>query len=427
MASLLQIMPAMAPLRKLAVALIVASLSHSCTTVRNEKDGTITIEDEPQTIILAADPHSALVYDIHCDSDWEVSLSYSWMVATPMSCHPTAPGDSRRLYLTAFQNSRETERKGTITIQSSSDRVSIPVIQLPAGYTGGISSSLQSGDGIFPSAGGMDKLVLFCDKEWVISHPEWLTVSKVSGEALSTQTLTLTTGENQTESELTGELVIISGQERKVIPVSQAFKAKQSTVASWTVGDNDFLVSWNSSHGNCWTSMGILPADSPDGSQAKASWHVSGESSEARTYIISSDLAGHLAVKPTWSGDYMLFEIPGADVSEGERLHLKAAIQSNVSGVPADWVLEHLENGLWVSDLELKITKTGVPVAIENIFTVSSGMTEQGFLSLRVRCNGTKSIGGSNLTSPQSSSAIRFVPFPDESGKINSISLTRAE
>ena len=64
----------MAPPRKLAVALTVASLSLSCT-VRNEKDGTITIEDEPLTIILAADPHSALVFDIHCDSDWEVSLS----------------------------------------------------------------------------------------------------------------------------------------------------------------------------------------------------------------------------------------------------------------------------------------------------------------------------------------------------------------
>lgn len=407
------------------VATVLCALA-SCSNIdRSEGDGTIAVEGLPETIILASEPRTALVFSIHCGSSWQVSLSDSWMAATPMSFHPGGTENAKEMYFTAFPNEREIERKGTLTLFSDSDKITVHVIQLPSGYEKGLRAVFKDGKGDFPTTGGLARLSVFSDRDWSMSVPGWMSADITSGKAYTTVTVVLSAGENLTGSARSGEILFLTEAGRLGVPVSQIYEIQKNIIAGWTLGNNDFLTGWNAANGYCWTSGGTLPADTPEGCQAVASWQTGDNSTAARTYIISSDLAGHLAVKPTWLNDCLNFDIPLTGVSAGDSLHFRAAIQSNVTGVPADWILEHSDGNTWTGDQSVKLPATKVPVGIDAGWRVTPELAEQGHIRIRVRCCGKMSVGGTLLESPQSGSALRFVPYPDADEESSFISLCR--
>ncbi|MGN0188067.1 MAG: BACON domain-containing protein [Candidatus Cryptobacteroides sp.] len=428
MAQMSQIIPTSAPIQRLAAHLAAAALLclASCTeTDRGGNDGIITVEGASQTIILAAEPRAAYVFSIRCDSDWKVSLSDSWMAATPTSCRTDGSANPKELYFTAFPNEREFERKGTLTLESDSDKVTFPVIQLPSGFSKGIRAVFRESTGELPTTGGQLRMTVFSDRDWSMSPPEWTSADITSGKAYTTTSIIISVGENLTGCDRSGEIIFLTDVGRLTVPVSQVYEIQKNIIAGWTLGDNDFMTDWNVTNGYCWTSAGYLPADTPEGCRAVASWNNGDNSSATRTYIISSDLAGHLAVKPTWVNDNMKFDIPLEGVSKGDSLRFRAAIQSNVISVPADWVLEHSEADVWITDLPLKLPALKTPVGIEAGWRVTQDMVEQGRILIRVRCDGNVSVGGTVLESPQSGSALRFVPYPDTDEESGYISVSR--
>ena len=406
-----------------ALVLTILLYAASCSDNGGGRSAEITLSGVPQTFVLSSEPRRSEEFSVICGGEWTVSLSEDWMVAAPMSGDVTPAGGGRKIYLTAYVNETAFERKGVVKVVSDCDTASIPVVQLPAGYSGGIRAGFPGGYADIPMEGGSLEMEVFADEDWTVSVPEWASASPDGGAAYETSRLMISCGANGTGSERRGEVTVRTGSGwKETFTITQSYRLQEAAIACWTVGDNDFMTDWNSKNGNCWTYEGRIPADRPSGSSAVASWHSGDNVSAARTFIISSDLAGHWAVKPTWKNDYMQFDVPLDAVEEGDSLRFRAALQSNVSTVPKDWVVEILRESGWIEDKVVSIAAMKTPYPVEAGLRITPELKREGILSVRIRCCGTMSVGGEELSSPSSGSALRFVPYPSPDNDDTSIS-----
>ncbi|MDD6252476.1 MAG: BACON domain-containing carbohydrate-binding protein [Bacteroidales bacterium] len=395
----------------------------SCSDAGGGKGLEIVLGGATEIIVLPSEPRRSVEFSVSCGGKWAIDLSGDWLVAAPLSGEGTPEDGGRKIYLTAYVNEETIERQGIVKVVSDCDTVAVPVVQLPAGYSGGIRLRCPEESPVLPMDGGAVSMTVFADEDWTLSAPEWAVPDVRAGEAYKTAFVKIACGANDSGAERSGKVTVRTGSGwEESFTIRQSYKLQENLIASWTVGDNDFMTDWNSKNGNCWTYEGRIPADRPSGSSAEASWHSGDNVSATRTFIISSDLAGHWAVKPTWKNDYMQFDVPLDAVEEGDSLRFRAALQSNVSTVPKDWTVEILRESGWIEDNVVRISAMKTPYPVEAGLRITPELKLKGSISVRIRCCGTMSVGGEELSSPSSGSALRFVPYPSPDNDDVSIS-----
>ena len=274
-------------------------------------------------------------------------------------------------------------------------------------------------------------LTISCGDSWeAVASDPWIILTPSRGKASVKKTVYVTALENGGITARKGSIVFSSRKESATVglcqmsdyvpPVDQPQEpgdtpsdVKETILAWWTVGDNDFMTSWNSGNGYCWTENGCIPADKPSGSKAVAKWNIGSSTADvARTFIISSDLAGHWAVKPTWLDDNLAFSVPLEGAAAQDTVLVRLAIKTNVTSVPKYWTTEYCDaSGDWKTLTDYAFPSIKKAVNIDERIVLGSEDIAKGVLDFRLRCSDA-SVGadGKTLETYAASSALRFCP-----------------
>lgn len=201
-----------------------ASLSYVITVSQTGADGAISLS--MSSIEFESEGGSQTV-TVTSNSGWNASSNQGWLTVSPSSGNaPTSGSGTTSATLTASENKTNSERTCTVTFTTTDGkaRATISITQkkqTPYIFVNGLeSTSLQFG----PNSGVNYKqtVKISSNVSWSMSGvPEWLSVSPTNGNGDLSIDIYPKSDNNQEDKERTAQLVLLSGETRATIKVSQ--------------------------------------------------------------------------------------------------------------------------------------------------------------------------------------------------------------
>lgn len=200
------------------------SITEEITVVQTGVDGTLTVSDGS----VEFDPEGgSQTIQVTSNSGWNVSGSQSWLTVSPSSGNaPTSGSEAKTVTLSVGENTTKDARSCTLTFTTSDNKssASVTVTQKkpnPFILVNGLESTSLS----FSSSSGVNykqTVKVTSNVSWTMNGiPEWLSVSPTNGSGEISIDIYPKTDNNADDKERTAQLVLISGDTRATIKVSQ--------------------------------------------------------------------------------------------------------------------------------------------------------------------------------------------------------------
>ena len=201
-----------------------ASLSYVITVSQAGVDGVISLS--VSSIEFQSEGGSETV-TVTSNSGWNASSNQGWLTVSPSSGNaPTSGSGATSATLTASENKTNSDRTCTVTFTTTDGKASATISitqkkQTPYILVNGLeSTSLQ-----FSSNSGVNykqTVKISSNVSWSMSGvPEWLSVSPTNGNGDLSIDIYPKSDNNQEDKERTTQLVLLSGETRATIKVSQ--------------------------------------------------------------------------------------------------------------------------------------------------------------------------------------------------------------
>ena len=201
-----------------------ASLNKEVTVTQAGADGVIDVS--LSSVEFESEGGSQTV-TVTSNSEWNASGNQGWLTVSPSySSAPTSGSGTTSATLTASENKTNSDRTCTVTFTTTDKKASATISitqkkQTPYILVNGLeSTSLQ-----FSSNSGVNykqTVKISSNVSWSMSGvPEWLSVSPTNGNGDLSIDIYPKSDNNQEDKERTAQLVLLSGETRATIKVSQ--------------------------------------------------------------------------------------------------------------------------------------------------------------------------------------------------------------
>ena len=200
-----------------------ASLSYDINVSQSGADGTISVSTSSVEFEAVGGTQSITVTS---NSGWTASSSQSWLSVNPTSATaPSSNSGQTNVTLTAGENSTKDARPCTITFTTSDGKVATVSVNQkkpnPYIWVNGLeSTSLQ-----FSANSGVNykqTVKITSNVSWTMTGvPDWLSVSPTNGSGDLSVEIYPKTNNDQNDSERSVQLVLLSGETKATIKVSQ--------------------------------------------------------------------------------------------------------------------------------------------------------------------------------------------------------------
>lgn len=188
--------------------------------------------DDPDTPVISKDyinvtPNLQLLGDgqetelkVTANCSWTITNSASWLTVTPSSGNNT-----EQVKVSAGKNSTGEERTATLTIKGgNAPTKTVVVTQAKGAEAPRLSVNLNSLD--FDWSSEAKTFTINSNVSWIITKPEWCSISKASGNG--NEEITVTANENPDKSLRSGQIVI-NGEGVSAVTINISQKGKDLT------------------------------------------------------------------------------------------------------------------------------------------------------------------------------------------------------
>lgn len=173
------------------------------------------IDVTPNVQLLGDGQETELKVSANCA--WTISFSASWLTVTP-----TSGRNNENLTISASKNSSGEERITTLTIKGGNAPTKTVVVTQPKGSEAP-TLSVDHNTLDFDWKSETKKFEISTNVAWIISKPEWCTISKSSGKG--NEEIVVTASDNAGKYIRTGEIVI-NGDGVSPVTISVTQKCK---------------------------------------------------------------------------------------------------------------------------------------------------------------------------------------------------------
>lgn len=212
-------------LGKIKIAATVdAALSYDISVDQAGADGTISVN--VSSVEFEADGGSQTIM-VTSNSGWTASSSQGWLTVNPTSnTVPASGSESKAITLSVGENTTKETRTCSLTITSSDNKASTTVtITQKKPNSNILVNGQESTSLLFTSESGVNykqTVKVTSNVNWTINNiPEWLSVSPTNGSGEITLNIYPKTDNDLDDKERTAQLVLLSGETRATIKISQ--------------------------------------------------------------------------------------------------------------------------------------------------------------------------------------------------------------
>ncbi len=413
-------------------------------TVRVVQGGFVPeITVAPASLLVAADGTADIsAVTVTANAAWTATAGAAWITLDKTA---GAAGETR-VSLTFAANERFEDRTAAVVFENQGVKAELTVRQVakPTETLVVTPETLS-----FASEGGDAGVTIESNASWSVSLSDrWLSVNPASGTGNGS--LTVTAAPNPGD-ERTGTLTVaVSATLKHTVTITQAAGASAadfidlSTPLVWICDEQGFNMKRSPAYPSAGqtgartdggpTGSGIIFPDRED--DLAYIQYEGGENEFAGTYKALFIFAkeGHIAWKPIWTNDAMVFHIPVKSLKAGQTLYFDYGIRGTAT-CPRNWVSEVNIDGSWetfdtglseeitagdtnygIANSQATTANTAFPY--EGRYVIKSDVSHKEIL-LRIRCvyggigTGGKSYGGvqSNATLRLTEGDINGVPF----------------